>query len=137
LQHIHQLPRDWLVDPTWGKMMINPSRIAIICSDQWSTVSKSYRDDLLNSSPLAPLLRLKQQPFAHPNGIPIADRVKKLNAVAPTHLHAKRLIQKKYFNMVDLDDSIPLYAFVGRITTQKGVHLILDIAEDIIDKTKG
>jgi len=118
-------------------MIINPSRIAIICSDQWSTVSKSYRDDLLNSSPLAPLLRLKQQPFAHPNGIPIADRVKKLNVVAPTHLHAKRLIQKKYFNMVDLDDSIPLYAFVGRITTQKGVHLILDIAEDIIDKTKG
>ena len=39
--------------------------------------------------------------------------------------------------MVDLDDSIPLYAFVGRITTQKGVHLILDIAEDIIDKQKG
>ena len=91
----------------------------------------------MNSSPLAPLLRQKPLPFAHPNGIPIADRVKKLDSVAPSHMHAKRLIQKKYFNMSDLDDSIPLFAFVGRITTQKGVHLILDIAEDIINKYNG
>ena len=92
LQYIHQLPRDWLVDSSWSKTMINPSRIAIMMSDQWSTVSKSYRDDLMNSSPLAPLLRQKPQPFAFPNGIPIEDRVKKLNAVAPNHLHAKHLI---------------------------------------------
>lgn len=97
--------------------MINPSRIAIMMSDQWSTVSLSYRDDLMNSSPLAPLLRQKPLPFAHPNGIPIAERVKKLDSVAPNHLHAKTLIQKKYFNLSDLDDSIPLFAFVGRITT--------------------
>lgn len=35
----------------------------------------------------------------------------------------------KYFNFQDLEDSIPLFAFVGRITTQKGVHLILEVAE--------
>jgi len=31
-----------------------------------------------------------------------------------------------------MDDSIPLFAFVGRVTEQKGVHLILDVAEEII-----
>jgi hypothetical protein len=97
-------------------------------------VSKSYRDDLMNSSPLAPLLRQKPLPFAFPNGIPIEDRVKKLDAAAPNHLHAKRLIQKKYFNLLDLNDSIPLFSFVGRITTQKGVHLILEIVEAILEK---
>lgn len=57
LQHIHQLPKDWLIDPSWGKNMINPSRTAIMMSDQWSTVSKSYLDDLLKNSPLSPLLK--------------------------------------------------------------------------------
>jgi starch synthase len=33
-----------------------------------------------------------------------------------------------------LDDSIPLFAFVGRVTAQKGVHLILDAAEQLMQK---
>ncbi len=33
-EFIHQLPRDWLVDPTWGgKPVVNPSRCAIMLSD--------------------------------------------------------------------------------------------------------
>lgn len=86
----------------------------------------------MNSSPLAWLLRQKPQPFAFPNGIPIAERLRKLDAAAPDHLTAKRKIQQKYFNFQDLDDSVPLFAFVGRVTLQKGVHLILDSAEHII-----
>jgi len=101
-------------------------------SDQWATVSKSYRDDLLKESSLNHLLKQKTLPFAFPNGVPIAERVRKLDAAAPDHLTAKRKIQMKYFNFQDLDDSIPLFAFVGRVTAQKGVHLILDIAEHII-----
>lgn len=103
-------------------------------ADQWATVSKSYREDLLNSSSLCWLLRQKPNPFAFPNGIPIQARVQKMDAVAPDHMSAKRQLQKKYFNFGDLDDSIPLFAFVGRVTAQKGVHLILDIAEHIIQK---
>ena len=57
-----------------------------------------------------------------------------MDKVAPDHISAKRMLQKKYFNFGDLDDSIPLFAFVGRVTAQKGVHLILDIAEHIIQK---
>lgn len=52
-----------------------------------------------------------------------------MDAVAPDHHTAKRKLQQKYFNFQSLDDSIPLFAFVGRITSQKGVHLILEAAE--------
>jgi glycogen synthase len=58
-----------------------------------------------------------------------------LNDAAPDHLTAKKLIQKKYFGYSDLDDTVPLLAFVGRITAQKGVHLILDAAEQLIQKS--
>ena len=116
LEYIHGLPRDILIDPEWRTTMINPSRCAILMSDNWSTVSKSYRDDLLGSSPLAPVLSLKDKPFAHPNGIPIAERVKKLDDKAPNHMTAKKALQMKYFNYADLDDAVPLFAFVGRIT---------------------
>lgn len=47
---------------------------------------------------------------------------------------AKSKLQKKYFNFSDFDDTVPLFAFVGRITEQKGVHLILEAAEVIIAK---
>lgn len=105
-----------------------------MCSDQWATVSCSYRQDLLNGSSLCNFLRSKPQPFAHPNGIPIKERLKKLDAAAPDHLTAKKLLQQKYFHFGELDDSIPLFAFVGRITNQKGVHLILDVAEHLIHR---
>jgi len=47
---------------------------------------------------------------------------------------AKGMLQKKYFNFESLDDSVPLFAFVGRVTSQKGVHLILDVAEHIFKR---
>jgi len=131
LNRIHGLPREWFSDQG---TMLNPSKCALMKSDQWATVSKSYRDELLQDSSLAYLLKQKSNPFAFPNGIPINDRIKRLDAVAPDHLSAKKKIQMKYFNFPDLDDSITLFAFVGRITAQKGVHLILDMAEGIIEK---
>lgn len=57
-----------------------------------------------------------------------------MDAVSPDHLTAKRMLQQKYFHFQNLDDSIPLFAFVGRITSQKGVHLILEAAEQFIHK---
>lgn len=41
-EHIHWLPNDWLIDPFWNDTIINPSRIALMASDQWLTVSKLY-----------------------------------------------------------------------------------------------
>jgi len=86
------LPRDWLVDPWWKNIVINPSRCALKLSDQWGTVSPSYLQDLLRESPLQGILREKPQPFAFPNGIPVEARLKKLNEVAPDHLTAKKYI---------------------------------------------
>ena len=80
-------------------------------------------------------MKEKPNPFAFPNGIPIEARLKKLNEASPDHLSAKKIIQMKYFNYGDLDDSVPLFSFVGRITTQKGVHLILDAAEHLINES--
>ena len=92
LEFIHGLPRDILIDPNWKKVMINPSRCAVMMSDNWSTVSKSYKEELLESSALKPLLALKEHPFAHPNGIPIAERVAKLDAKSPNHMAAKKAL---------------------------------------------
>lgn len=50
------------------------------------------------------------------------------------HFEAKKRIQAKYFGLSTFDDSIPLFSFVGRITEQKGVILILNTAEMIISK---
>eukprot|EP01054_Gregarina_sp_Poly1_P010510 Gregarina_sp_Poly_1__10509@NODE_771_length_6345_cov_302_800414_g302_i1_p1_GENE_NODE_771_length_6345_cov_302_800414_g302_i1NODE_771_length_6345_cov_302_800414_g302_i1_p1_ORF_typecomplete_len1506_score271_50Glyco_transf_5/PF08323_11/2_1e35Glycos_transf_1/PF00534_20/2_6e21AMPK1_CBM/PF16561_5/1_8e20Glyco_trans_1_4/PF13692_6/1_4e09Alphaamylase/PF00128_24/3_8e05Glyco_trans_4_4/PF13579_6/0_022Glyco_trans_4_4/PF13579_6/9_5e03Glyco_transf_4/PF13439_6/9_8e03Glyco_transf_4/PF13439_6/0_029Melibiase/PF02065_ len=138
--HIHQLPSEWLVDPLWSQTIINPSRCALMSCDQWGTVSRSYRDDLRGTagsspSPLAPLLNKFPVPFATPNGIPIATRKARLNALPfKNHTEAKGFIQKKYFGFETPDLSIPVFAFIGRITSQKGVHLILEAAESIIKR---
>jgi len=57
LENIHQLPVDWLVDPWWTTRIINPSRCAIISTDNWGTVSKSYLTELLETSPMQYLLK--------------------------------------------------------------------------------
>ena len=59
---------------------------------------------------------MKEHPFAFPNGIPIAERIRKLDEKAPDHITAKKALQIKYFNYTELDDNVPLFAFVGRIT---------------------
>ena len=44
-------------------------------------------------------------------------------------------LQEKYFRMSD--PSIPLLGFVGRITLQKGVHLILDAVDALLHELGG
>jgi starch synthase len=132
--NIHGINKEWLVDPYWATPIVNPSRCALKCSDQWATVSPSYRNELLQSSPLRELLRSKLKPFAFPNGIPIKQRLERLSDKG-SHLDAKKVIQQKYFQFSELDDSIPIFGFVGRITEQKGVHLIIEAAEQLIPRT--
>lgn len=136
--YIHKLPTQYLVDPFWRHKVINPSRCAIMLSDQWGTVSPSYRKDLLENSPLKSILNQHKKPFAYPNGIFREQRIKALvEKVGKNRMDAKKQIQMKYFGFGEVDPSIPVYSFVGRITEQKGVILILDIAETIIQKTGG
>ena len=138
LDYIHQINRDLLVDPWWKQIVINPSRCALIMSDQWGTVSHSYKEDLLRSSPLSGILKQKPQPFSYPNGVFKENRLKQLTDKAGIdHLGAREYIQKKYFGYQQMNPDVPIYAFVGRITRQKGVHLILEVAEELINKTGG
>jgi len=127
---IHELPSDWLVDPFWKKTVINPSRCALINCDNWGTVSHSYKYELLKESPLSSILSQKEHPFSYPNGI---DKIARFNLVMKEtqndHLKSKEIIQKKYFKMERLDDSIAIFGFVGRITEQKGVNLILEACD--------
>jgi starch synthase len=67
--HIHELPYELLVDPYWEQLVVNPSRCPLITCDNWGTVSQSYKFELLQLSPLAPVLRSHPHPFAFPNGI--------------------------------------------------------------------
>lgn len=132
------MPDDWLLDPQWNEKIINPSRCALMTSDQWGTVSAAYKEDILKSSPLSNLLKKFKQPFAFPNGIPKDLRLKKImDECNNDHLEAKLKLQKKYFNFKGLDQNICLMSFIGRITQQKGVHLILESLDQLLAKYSG
>ncbi len=131
--HLHNLPLHLLIDPYWTREVVNASRCALIMSDQWATVSPSYKNELLSHSPLKELLKQKDRPFAFPNGIPKEQRLARLKDKGD-HFNAKSVVQKKYFGFGDLDNSVVLISFVGRLCEQKGVHLIIDAAEQLIPR---
>ena len=107
-------------------------------SDQWATVSVSYKNDLLKNSPLKLLLSAKETPFAHPNGIFREKRLKLLNEDCKlTRDECKKYIQQKYFGYENADYKVPVFSFIGRITKQKGILLILEAAEEMIKFTNG
>lgn len=136
--HIHRLPEHQIVNPWWDSVVINPSRCALMTCDSWGTVSPSYLKELLAGHPLRDLLQLAKSPFAYPNGIRQAEREAALREKGGgTHVDAKERIQKNYFGFQDGDPSIPLFAFVGRITSQKGVHMILNSVDELVAHTGG
>ena len=138
LQGIYQFNPDWVIDPYWKVKILNPSRCAILLSDQWSTVSNSYKHDLQTTSPLASILNQKPHPFAFPNGIFKEKRLKALlEKAGGDRNQCKKYIQQKYFGYKDADFSVPVYSFVGRLTQQKGVLLILDAVEEMVRRTNG
>ena len=72
-------------------------------------------------------------PFAFPNGVRKDERVSIIKTKTPgTHIESKRILQVKYFGFEDLNNNIPLFSFIGRITKQKGVHLIVDSIEALL-----
>ena len=138
LGYVHHLPRQIVIDPNSNQLCINASRAALMCCNQWGTVSTSYRADLMggvNPSPLRYYLCQFPQPFAHSNGIRVKERLELLTKIASDHLEAKKKLQLKYFGTENLD--IPLFSFVGRICLQKGVHLILNSVRELIDRYSG
>ena len=100
-------------------------------------VSNSYKNQLLSTSPLKDLLREKADAFATPNGVYKQHRLEELIKHAGNNrIAARRYIQKTYFGYEDINPNVPIFSFVGRITEQKGVILILEIAEELINRCK-
>lgn len=138
LDHIHRLPTHSVVNPWWNRVVVNPSRCAILRSDSWGTVSPSYLNELKGNHPLSDILQIATAPFAYPNGIRKTEREEALRTKgAPSHAEAKEILQQRYFGFQRGDPTIPLFAFVGRITSQKGVHLILNAVDELIGHTGG
>jgi glycogen synthase len=73
LEGIHQLPLDYLMDPYNRVPVLNLSRCATLGSDQWATVSPSYLQEILETSPLMPIL--KRHPKVRNKLTPIALRL--------------------------------------------------------------
>lgn len=136
----HCLPNEWLIDPWWSDHIINPSRLALLTCDQWSSVSKSYLDQIKNGSPLSPLLKKFKRPFACSNGVNIKERIAILEkelekrGLKNSHSEASRFLQKKYLGREEYDPELCIFSFVGRITEQKGVDLICSVAEELITR---
>lgn len=139
---VHGLPFELLINDKWNQKIINPSRCALLCTDQWGTVSKSYKSEISASSSLAELLEKFPEPFAYSNGI---DRDGIKNGIVElfkgcdieTHKKAKALIQKTYFGLEEFDDEILLLTTIGRVVEQKQVHLILRAVESLIHELGG
>lgn len=127
LHYLHNLPDELIVDNF--DHSFDPSLSALHCTDQWATVSKKYREELLEGSPYNYFLRQFPKPFAFSNGIRFQERLKALENLKMNHTEAKAFIQKKYFG--SSDPSKCLFVFVGRIVEQKGVHLITDTFEEL------
>ena len=133
-QNIYQFNPDWLIDPYGNPKCFNPSRCAILKSDQWGTVSKTYKRHLQLNSPLAELLNQKPCPFGYPNGVFVKEKLKQIKGLDKNY--CKQYIQQNYFEFEEPDFSIPVYSFIGEIVEDKGLMLILNSIEEIIKKTK-
>jgi starch synthase len=133
MQDIHQLPNESIIDQF--DRSFDPSLAALLSTDQWATVSKKYRDELLEGSPYNYFLRRFNQPFAYSNGIRLQERLAALAKLGLDHTEAKRAVQQKFFG--EVDDSKMVLLFIGRIVEQKGVHLILDDFEELHRKFDG
>ena len=135
-QNIYKFNKDWLIEPYSQNKMINPSRCAILKSDQWATVSKTYKRHLQLNSPLADILNQKPCPFSYPNGIFTKKELKEIKLLAGKNKEeCKEYIQQKYFGYENSDYNVPLYSFIGEISEDKGIMLILDSIDEIMKKT--
>lgn len=134
LHGIHELPDECIIDRMDAvQPTLNPSKVVFTYCDNWGTVSNSYKFELLKTSSLSALLSKFPNAFSYPNGLNVKERKEILETkVGLDHHAAKKQIMLKYFNIEEFNDAYPLFGFVGRITEQKGVHLILECIENII-----
>ena len=143
------------------------SRAAFMCSNAWGTVSTSYRDEvasfprspprmatqaliliryshfshafshsqLLSRSTYASALRALGGGVACDSGLPLSKMRASL-ARHGDHAMAKTSLQQRCFGKAGVR-SVPLLLFLGRVTYQKGVHLLLDCLPALLESVNG
>ena len=154
--NIFQIEQDLIIDRKI-KHLINPNQCALLKCDQWGTISKNYLKDLLEKSNLNAILNQFPRPFGYSNGIFIKNKLKKIKDMIKLNLlddnliqnendkkkmnidimneeykkRAKEKIQEKYFGQ-KLNDSVLLLSYSNEISTEGGINLILENAENLI-----
>ena len=153
---IYQIDQDLVIDKN-NINLINPNQCALLKCDQWGTISKSYLQDLLERSSLSPLMKQFNRPFGFSNGIFIKTRIKKIKDIIKSNLldenllqnenekdnikiditneeykkKAKEKIQEKYFGQ-KLNEGVLLLSFSNEISSESGINIILENAENLI-----
>lgn len=122
---------------------LNFAKRAILSADVISTVSETYREEILTRNvgqDLHRILRNRQDRlFGIVNGIDYnaynPDNDPGLRANYHHRELGKRLLNKKYLQKklkLSEDDSTPIIALTSRVTFQKGFELILEILEPLL-----
>ena len=139
LAALHQLPSR-LLHTMGSDDGLHLTRAALLCSHGWGTVAPSYKMELLSSSSstiYAPLLRqFGSAAIACDSGLPLSSRREDLKEYGD-HSSAKAALQRMCFGEHGVNKDTTLLIYLGRIAYQKGVHLLLDIAPELLRRHNG
>ena len=154
LGKIHQLTDNMIIDKDGN---INGNQCALMNCDQWGTLCKSYMKELIANSKNNYLLKKFKKPFAYFKGIPKNEKINEIVEMIKTILledinseyeeqddftdidifnedykkKVKEKIQQKYFDQKYNEDNI-LLGYIGELSEEKGLNLILDNVEKLI-----
>ena len=136
---ISDLKKEFLVDPFWEEIIINPSRCALINSDNWGTFSKSYKKYILKNNSLKYFLKKFKNPFAFNNGIR-GDIYKNKLKFLDNHEIEKMKIMKNdlnfHFKDINKYKEHILFSYIGEISENEEFYLILKLIQKILKTEK-
>lgn len=146
LNDFYSLP-DYLFDNgtlRWNNM-VSSFKAGIVYADKITTVSPTHAKELLDPSSkfgLSYVLKLREDDFAGIcNGIDEEEFNPRIDKIIKTTYGIKDVTKKKKICKQDLFEScqlqykdVPTFGFVSRLSEQKGINLILDVAREIINK---
>ena len=135
-ENIHKLPNELVTDSRESRL-VNPISCALRMCDQWATLSKEYKNNLLKNSKLLNLFSLlndKKNPIFISSGITKEQKLE-ITMKGGDKEDAKRYIQKNYFCYKIYNPKIPLYSFIGNLKEECGALLLLDFVEKLCKET--
>ena len=131
----------------WGLLdwdhSINPLAAAIKCSWAYTTVSEGYLKELYNQPVLGRLFfGERDKSFGIVNGIdvvvwdPESDPLLDFNYSVSTVIDGKKKNKRILCEEYNLNEELPLIAFIGRFAGEKGADLLPGFIQQIIENNK-